>query len=126
MIKPIIPESRLHRNHCVRVATISRGAPMTPACPQTGEDGLERSLREYVEQLPDLPADKRRRLLEMALELHARRLPTPFVFSSIRAPAAILTEMAREAPGDAVMERPEVRDFIEANGVAPGDGAEID
>jgi hypothetical protein len=91
-----------------------------------GEDDLECSLREYVEQMPDLSPEKRARLLEMALDLHGRRLPTPFIFAGIRSTAAVLTEWERDSPGDAVMARPEVREFIAANGGPSSDGAEID
>ena len=67
---------------------------------QTGENDLERSLREYVDQLPDLAPEKRSRVLEMALKLHDRQLPTPFIFASIRSTASILDELERD--GDVI------------------------
>jgi len=100
--------------------------PLMDAHPRVGEDDLEHSLREYVDQLPDLTAERRGRILEMALDLHARRLPTPFIFASIRSTAAVLNEWEREGPADAVMARPEVRDFIEANSSPAHDVSEID
>jgi hypothetical protein len=129
MIKPIIHNSRSHRNRraCVCDDFIdNHEVLMMDARRQSGEDDLELSLREYVDQMPDLSAEKRGRLLDMALDLHGRRLPTPFIFASIRSTAAVLTEWERDSPGDAVMARPEVRDFIEANAGPQSLGAEID
>jgi hypothetical protein len=99
---------------------------MMDAHHQAVEEDLERSLIQYVEQLADLSADKRSRVLEMALELHRRRLPSPFILAGIRSTAALLNDLEREGEADGVMRRPEVRDFIEANAAPPGDGAEID
>lgn len=99
---------------------------MMDARRQDGEDDLELSLREYVEQMSELSAEKRGRLLTMALDLHGRHLPTPFIYASIRSTAAVLSEWERDIPANAVMARPEIRDFIEAN-VAPLDAvSEID
>jgi hypothetical protein len=94
--------------------------------PQVAKDDLERSLREYVDEIPDLTVERRGRILEMALDLHARRLPTPFIFASIRSTAAVLNEWERDGPGDGIMARPEVRDFIEANSSPAHEGGEID
>jgi hypothetical protein len=93
---------------------------------QVAEDDLVAVLKEFVDQLGGVSDTTRARAWEMALELHARRLPPPFIFAGIRSTAEILTELEQTMTPDEARRQRELRAFVAANTPVQGSVAEID
>jgi hypothetical protein len=76
-------------------------------------------LSEEIDALRHLRPHDQQRLLAMARGLEERGMSLPFVIAGVRASAEVLAELD-EAEGESVMERPEVRRFVEENAVNRG------
>jgi hypothetical protein len=79
---------------------------------------LEELVRACVPSYERLTPPDQERLRQMAAELQERRMPVPFIASSLRSTADLLREMHdEEEAADNVLQREHVRSFIEQNAV---------
>jgi hypothetical protein len=94
---------------------------MTESFAAISDPQLLAELSQEVPALRLLRPDDQQRLLAMARGLDERGMAFPFVIAGIRSSAELLAELEAEGT-DPVMERPEVRRFVQEN-AAPARGS---
>jgi hypothetical protein len=106
-------DSRRSRNRVEREERVEAAAR-----PDAELAALEALLEEQVPGLNRVPLDDQDRIRKMARDLHARRMPFPFILSSVRASLQVLQEIRQdEERADNIYQRENVRRFIEENAV---------
>lgn len=79
-------------------------------------------LSQEVEVLHSLTPPDQQQIVALARGLLERGMAFPFILAGVRASAEVLADLEGEDP---VMERPEVRRFMEANAVPSGRGGSV-
>jgi hypothetical protein len=97
---------------------------MTDSFAAISDAQLLAELSQEIHTLPLLRPDDQQRLLAMARGLDERGMSLPFVIAGLRSSAELLAELEEAGP-DPVMERPEVRQFVQENAAPSRSSAAI-
>src|SRR5207245_2593870 len=92
---------------------------MTDSFVTKSDAELLADLSQEIDALRLLRPEDQRHLLAMARGLEERGMTLPFVIAGVRSSAEVLAELSEDS-GESVMDRPDVRRFVQENAVAPG------
>lgn len=87
---------------------------MTDTFASTSDAQLLDELTQEIDALRLLRSEDQRRLLAMARGLAGKGMSLPFVLAGVRASAEVLVDLEQDG-SDSVLNRPEVRRFLEEN-----------
>jgi hypothetical protein len=92
---------------------------MTDSFASKSDPQLLAELTQEIDALRLLRAEDQQQLLEMARGLSESGMSLPFVLAGVRSSAEVLADLEEDC-SESVLQRPEVRRFLEENAVAPG------